>query len=96
MTGFNLAGTSSPALNTNHAAELMAASPTKQGLLGLTGCLSLPYTCAHAQTVPSAIRVISAGKPIKKDPRTSFSTVSDVGMSPSTTPSQLPNVKITE
>ena len=73
----------------------MAASPTKQGLLGLTGCLSLPCTGAHPQTVPSAIRVISVGKPIKNDPRTSFSTVSDIGMSPST-PSQPPNVKITD
>ena len=96
MTGLNLAGTSSLALNTNPAAELMTASPTKQGLLGLTGCLSLPCTGAHPQTVPSGIRVISAGKPVKNDPRTSFSTISDIGMSSSSTQSPLPNVKITD
>ena len=88
---------SSLAVNTNPSGELVAASPTKHGLLGLAGFLSLPCTGAHPQLIPSGVQVISANKPVKNDPRTSFATiVSGIGMSRCSIPPPLLTVQVTD
>ena len=89
----NLSGSSSLAVNTNPSGELVAASPTKQGLLGLTGFFSLPCTGVHPQAFATGVHVVSASKPVKNDPRTSFATiVSGISMSRCSTPPPLLNV----
>lgn len=90
----NLAG--NPALTINTGGELVAASPTKQNLLGASGFSSLPTSGASPQASPGGVHVVSASKPIKNDPRTSFSsTVSGMGgVSPCSTPPPRPIVTV--
>lgn len=88
MAGLNVASSSSLAVTLNPAGEFLAASPSKANVIS-SGFYSLPSTGAHAAkpACPTGALVVAAGKPVKNDPRTAFTTVvSGLGVSPCSPP----------